>query len=107
MKSMAHIPSWVGRKGKPAKRVARSAGFAICSPRGMGDPNKDASGINASEAFQYAQGSAARKVVTGPTSGARLRPLPRYDHAHDEQANRNPDDPANDRTHATRSRSRR
>src|SRR5881397_1793811 len=35
---------------EPAKRVARSAGFAICSPRGMGDPARHrASGFIASE----------------------------------------------------------
>src|SRR5439155_16050519 len=32
----------LSQKKKPAKRVARSAGFAICSPRGMGDPHDGA-----------------------------------------------------------------
>src|SRR2546422_5569265 len=50
------------RNAKPAKRVSRSAGFATCSPRGMGDPHEDASGINASEGLQYAPGAAARKT---------------------------------------------
>src|SRR5438552_7996100 len=43
-------PVGLGRKQRPAKRVARSAGFAIRSPRGMGDPHDTtASGLVASE----------------------------------------------------------
>src|ERR1041385_1334267 len=67
-------PTWLAPKTKPAKRVARSAGFAICSPRGIGDPNEDASGINASEGFQYGPGTAARKILTPLVGGQGVEP---------------------------------
>src|SRR2546422_2853946 len=42
-RSESHIASWhEPSKQEPAKRLARSAGFAICSPRGMGDPHDSA-----------------------------------------------------------------
>jgi len=51
----------------PAKRVARSAGFAICSPRGMGDPKKDASGINASGRYNMNWCQPTHKMAAGAT----------------------------------------
>src|SRR5438309_2949944 len=55
----------VGRAKKPTKRVSRSVGFAICSPRGMGDPARHrASGFIAPEfSSQYAAWCEARKRV--------------------------------------------
>src|SRR2546427_13222062 len=90
----------VSKRAEPKSRnrpseYLRSAGFAICSPRGIGDPNKDASGISASEGFQYAPGPRFRKNPL-----RYKRPPPRDDHAHDEQADRNPDHPTDDRAHA-------
>src|ERR1043166_249618 len=55
------------RKQKPGQAIARSAGFAICSPRGMGDRNEDASGINASGRYNMNWVSATRQMVAGAT----------------------------------------
>src|SRR5467141_3766353 len=48
---------------KPTKRVARSVGFAICSPRGIGEAARHcASGFLAPEfGFEYAPRCGARK----------------------------------------------
>src|SRR5437016_11229879 len=39
MRSIAHIPSWLSRNEKTGRALPCSAGFAIGSPRGMGDPH--------------------------------------------------------------------